>query len=227
MTQKASGKAHRKGITLPGLTHLFPDEDADREWFESIPGPNGPRHCPEYGSLNTHEAAPAKMPVRGRKYFSIKTGTVMARSLLPLLKWVYAIYLDVTSLKGGSSLKLHRDLGITQKTAWFMPQRPRKACTHQGLKGLFSDLAVADETYFGVHCANLSKAKCKALAAVGAGRGTKHLQRYVNEFTGRHNLRAADSIDVLVAIASGRGEKRLQSRPIIADNGLSFDARSA
>ena len=50
----------------------------------------------------------------------------MAQSPIPLQKWAYAIYLDVTSLKGVSSMKLHRDLGITQKTAWFMQQRIRE-----------------------------------------------------------------------------------------------------
>ena len=49
-------------------------------------------------------------------------GTLMAESPLPVRTWVYAIYLDVTSLKGVSSMKLHRDLGISQKTAWFMQQ---------------------------------------------------------------------------------------------------------
>ena len=67
-----------------------------------------------------------------RKYFSIKTGTLMAGSPLPLLKWMYAIYLDTTSLKGVASMKLHRELGITQKSAWYMQQRIREAFADQG-----------------------------------------------------------------------------------------------
>jgi len=70
------------------------------------------------------------MPYRWRdcrKYLSVTTGTVMANSKIPLLKWVYAIYLDTTSLKGVSSMKLHRDLGISQKSALFMQQRIREA----------------------------------------------------------------------------------------------------
>ena len=60
--------------------------------------------------------------------FSVKTGTVMRKSQLPLRKWVFAIYLHLTSLKGVSSMKLHRDIGVPQKTdPWFMLQRMRKA----------------------------------------------------------------------------------------------------
>ena len=70
------------------------------------------------------------MPYRCReckRYFSVKTGTLIAGSPLPVRKWVLAIYLDVTSLKGVSSMKLHRDIGVCQKTAWFMQQRIREA----------------------------------------------------------------------------------------------------
>lgn len=56
----------------------------------------------------------------------------MECSPLPIRKWFYAIYLDCTSLKGVSSMKLHRDLGVTQKTAWFMQQRIREAFASEG-----------------------------------------------------------------------------------------------
>ena len=92
------------------------------------------RGCPKCGSTDTHECSHAKMPYRCRdcrKYFSVKAATVMAGSPLPLLKWLYAIYLDCTHLKGVSSMKLHRDLGITQD-AWFMQQRIREAFANRG-----------------------------------------------------------------------------------------------
>ena len=63
------------------------------------------------------------MPYRCRdckRYFSVKTGTVLASSQIPLQKWVWAIFLEMISLKGVSSMKLHRDLGIRQATAWHM-----------------------------------------------------------------------------------------------------------
>ena len=68
------------------------------------------------GGVRTHEASHAKSPYRCtdcRGYFSVKTNTIMHKSQLPLRKWVFAIYLEMTSLKGVSSLKLHRDIGIS------------------------------------------------------------------------------------------------------------------
>ena len=87
-----------------------------------------------------------------RKYFSVKTGTVMEGSPIPLRKWAYAIYLDVTSLKGVSSMRLHREIGVTQKTAWFMQQRIREAFAAEG--GQFSNPVDLVETYVGGREAN-------------------------------------------------------------------------
>ena len=70
-----------------------------------------------------------------RSYFSVRTGTAIARSNVPLRKWAIAVYLCLTSLKSVSSMKLHRDLGVTQKTAWFMLHRIREA---------WADVAVLD-----------------------------------------------------------------------------------
>ena len=149
MAQKAPGKAHRKGITMMQLADLFPTEESAREWFENRIWPGG-RHCPRCGSGRTCESAHSKMPywcTDCRSYFSVKTGTVMECSVLPLRKWVYAIYLHLTNLKGVSSMKLHRDLGITQKTAWFLLQRIRKAFENDDKP--FGGPVEIDETYMG------------------------------------------------------------------------------
>ena len=168
---KAPGKAHRQGITLFELQRLFPDENAARQWFEGIIWPDGPQ-CPH---CDSHDARPCKnlkpMPYRCgscRKHYSVKTDTLMAGSPLPLLKWVYAIYLDTTSLKGVASMKLHRELGITQKTAWFMQQRIREAFADQGAPVLMQGPVEVDETYVGGRRRNMSTAKRKTLT----GRGT-------------------------------------------------------
>ena len=150
MTQKP-GKGYREGISIFELQRMFPDEASARAWFEELMWPGGSRYCPQCGSENTYECKHAKSPYRCRdckKYISVKTGTVMAGSPLPLLKWLYAIYLDATSLKGVSSMKLHRDLGITQKAAWFMQQRIREAFAEQGAS-TFGGPVEADETYMG------------------------------------------------------------------------------
>ena len=68
-----------------------------------------------------------------RKHFSVRTGTVMERSKIPLQKWVVGIFLHLSSLKGVSSMKLHRDLKITQKSAWFMLHRIREAYEKPGI----------------------------------------------------------------------------------------------
>ncbi len=79
------------------------------------------------------------------KHFSIRHGTILEDSHIPLRKWAIAIYLVATSLKGMSSMKLYQDLGITQKTAWFMLHRFRKALPNGN--DLMKGIIEVDETY--------------------------------------------------------------------------------
>ena len=160
MAQSAPGKHHREGITLMQLSDMFPDEDAARTWFEGLVWPDG-RYCPRCGSQRTHEASHAKSPYRCsdcRAYFSVKTGTLAEGSKVSLRKWAFAIYLEATSLKGIASMKLHRDIGVTQKTAWFMLHRIREAWAKDGDSD-FSGPVEIDETYMGGRKKNMSKAK--------------------------------------------------------------------
>ena len=86
MAHKAPGKSDREGITMVQLCDMFPDEESAREWLESRVWPDG-RHCPKCGSVRTHEASHAKMPYRCsdcRGYFSVKTGTVLENSKIPV-----------------------------------------------------------------------------------------------------------------------------------------------
>ena len=167
---KAPGKAHRTGITLMELTEMFPDEGSAVKWFEAIYWPNG-RHCGHCGSVETKEVPNAKpMPYwcrACRSYFSVRTGTTLQNSRLPLRKWAFAVYLYVTNLKGVSSMKLHRDLGVTQKTAWFMLHRLRDAWNESGLEQFIGPVE-ADETYIGGKRKNMPKAKRKELTGRGA-----------------------------------------------------------
>ncbi len=145
----SAGKSFREGVSLIQLFEMFPDEDAAREWFESARWPNG-RVCARCGSERTREASHAKMPYwcsDCRSYFSVKVGTVMESSKLPLRKWAIAIYQMTTSLKGVSSMKLHRDLKISQTSAWFLNHRIREAMDSGD--PLFSGPVEADEIYIG------------------------------------------------------------------------------
>ena len=151
MAHPAPGKSDREGITMVQLCDMFPDEESARDWFEVRVWPDG-RHCPKCGSVRTHEASHAKMPYRCsdcRSYFSVKTGTVMGNSKIPLRKWVFAIYLHLTNLKGVSSMKLHRDIGVSQPAAWFMLQRIRQAWKSDDNDRPFGGPIEVDETYFG------------------------------------------------------------------------------
>ena len=144
-----AGKDYRKGISLIDLFEMFPNEEAARKWFEATRWPDG-RACARCGSVRTKEASHKTMPYwcsDCRSYFSVKTGTVMESSNLPLRKWAIAIYQMTTSLKGVSSMKLHRDLDITQSSAWHMLHRIRNAMATGD--PLFAGPVEVDETYIG------------------------------------------------------------------------------
>ena len=172
MTKKAPGKAHREGLTLVQLMDMFPDEAAAVAWFESVIWPHG-RHCPKCGSLKTCDASHKTMPYwcgDCRSYFSVRTGTPIARSNVPLRKWAIAIYLVLTSLKSVSSMKLHRDIGVSQPTAWFMLHRIRQAWAVDDDERFDGPVEV-DEAYFGGKRENMSNARRKALREAGATSG--------------------------------------------------------
>ncbi len=219
MAQKAAGKAKRTGVTLLELAQRFPDENAARAWFEAIVWPAGKRFCPKCGGENTHECSHAKMAYRCkdcRKYFSVKTCTAMAGSPLPLLKWLYAIYLDTTSLKGVASMKLHRDLGITQKSAWHMQQRIREAFSEQGPRVLMQGPVEVDGQIHTNGVESFWSMLKRAHKGMFHKLSHKHLQRYVNEFCGRHNIREMDTLTQMRFIARKLMGKHLKYQDLIA-----------
>ena len=322
MARKAPGKAHREGITVVELMDMFPDETTATEWFEDVLWA-GERHCGHCGGANTSDVPNAKpMPywcTDCRSYFSVRTGTAIARSKVPLRKWAIAIYLCLTSLKSVSSLKLHRDIGVSQPTAWFMLHRIREAWAGENT-GPFDGPVEVDETYIGGRKKNMSKrrqlsgrgpagksmvigAKDRATnqvsarvighkdgetmqgfvanhAAPGAKvytdtargyhgmtgfdheqvnhnvgeyvrdmahtngvesfwsmlkrahKGTfhkispKHLDRYVHEFAGKHNVRDSGTLTQMRDTVAGLVGRSLLYRDLIADNGLASGARS-
>ena len=320
--KKAPGKSHREGLSLIELMNMFPTEDAAITWFEDVLW-SGERCCGHCGSVNTGTASHARMPywcTDCRSYFSVRTGTVMQSSKIPLRKWAIAIYLCLTGLKSVSSMKLHRDLKVTQKTAWFMLHRIREAWSAP-LPGGFAGPVEADETFVGGRAKNMHATKRKQLTGRGgvdksvvagvkdratgrvrasvvarvdgptltgfveghaatdaivytdehmayatpanwhavkhgvgewvrdqihingmesfwsmlkrAHMGTfhklspKHLDRYVQEFAGKHNMRNSGTLTQMRGTVARLVGRNLLYRELVADNGLSSGARSA
>ena len=174
MLTKGPGKHYRQGMTLVQLMDMFPTEEAATTWFEDVCW-HGKRCCGKCGSTKTREVPNAKpMPYwcsDCRGYFSVRTGTPIARSNVPLRKWAIAVYLCLTSLKSVSSLKLHRDIGVSQKTAWFMLHRIREAWAGEAGDDFTGPVEV-DESYFGGKRRNLNNAQREALRAADVGPGT-------------------------------------------------------
>lgn len=129
----------------------FPDEEAARKFFEARRWGDEPV-CGHCGSVDVVECKDHKpMPYRCkdcRKHFSVRTGTVLAESRLPLQKWLLAIFMLTSARKGIPSTQMARELGVTQKTAWFLAQRIRETWL-KGRNDHMNGHMQVDETYVG------------------------------------------------------------------------------
>lgn len=134
--------------TLMDFLAYFKDEDTCRKYFESVRFAKGD-YCPHCGNskINRFTGGKRYRCAKCKQDFTIKTGTVFGESKIPLQKWFVAIYLLSTSKKGISSPQLAKQIGVTQKTAWFMDHRIRASLKQN--KGQLFGTVELDETYVG------------------------------------------------------------------------------
>ena len=153
-------------ISTYEIMKQFPDEKTARIYLEERRW-DGHTLCPFCHSdkIQTRPVDGLYRCLTCKDEFTVRTGTIMERSHIPLDKWIFAMYLIVTARKGVSSLQLSKELGITQKSAWFMLQRLREACRsgHEPLEGIVE----ADECFIGGKESNKHNSK-----KLKAGRGT-------------------------------------------------------
>ena len=119
----------RSTISTFKIFEMFPDAEAARVYLESRLWPDGPV-CPVCGlgeRITTRNAPGFYRCNQCSEDFTVRTGTIFERSHIPLHKWIYAMYLMVTARKSVSSLQIAKEIGITQKSAWFMLRRIQSA----------------------------------------------------------------------------------------------------
>lgn len=171
MSGKGPGKNARKGLSMIELFRVIPDDSACEQWFCELRWPDGIVYCPACGSRNVQTGARhCTMPYRCRevgcaKKFSVRTGTALEHPKLGYQVWVFAFYQKLTNVRGVSSMKLHRDLDITQGSSWFLGHRIRESWNDGAER--FMGPVEADETYVGGQRNRMHAKRRKALGVRG------------------------------------------------------------
>ncbi len=204
----------RAGIAVADFMGMFPDDGVAERWFERAIWGDEPR-CPRCGSTRATRTRHRSMPhycTGCHRRFSVRIGTVMEHTRIGYRKWAIAVYLAATSLRGVSSMKLHRDLGITQQSAWFLAQRLRESWlalaggSDRWPKPRYRVVYRPDGwVVYGddLECfwACFRRGRCGTFYHVSS----KHEGRYAGEFAGRLNVRLLDTIGMVAVSMVAQG----------------------
>ena len=171
MPQKGPGRAHRQTISNREFFQRWPDDAAAEKTFVEWRWPNG-INCPYCESTNVQTGSAHKtMPYRCRncrKWFSVRTGTPMQSSRLGYLVWLEAMFLYSAGIKGVSSLRLHNDLKISQKSAWYLGHRVREMLRRDETKvEVFQGPIEGDEAWIGGKINKMSASRRKKFKGQG------------------------------------------------------------
>lgn len=159
MPRKNQPTGTDKDLNLSTLSHLFTNEADARQFLENKRWPNSPvcPHCKGKEAYQLTAKPNSRHPVRPgvykckscREQFTVRVGTIFEDSKIPLSKWLMAIHLMTSSKKGVSSHQIARELGITQKSAWFLNHRIREAMKLEPMSSMLQGTVEVDETYVG------------------------------------------------------------------------------
>lgn len=159
--------------TLQQAIIFFSKSENCHEFLKTLRWPDGVVTCPRCGSENVTYLENAKVWKCYAKHekakFSVKVGTLMEDSAITLDKWLAAIWLIANAKNGISSYEIHRSLGVTQKSAWFLLHRIRKAMQNGSFAKLSGHVEV-DETFIGGLARNMHESKRKHAGTGGAGK---------------------------------------------------------
>jgi len=207
--------------TILELLQAFPDEQTCIDHLEALRWPNGNVVSPFDASSKVYKCAGNRYRCKETgKYFNVKTGALFDNTKVKLQKWFLAIWLVTSHKKGISSVQLSKDIGVTQKTAWFMLQRIRNCFGFDNENELSNEVEV-DETYIG----GKNKNKHKNKRSTGTqGRSTRDKAPVFGMVERGGKLNAKHVKDVGIKTLTSEIVKHVKDATVYSDEWLGYNA---